>query len=330
MKHPTNACVRSQSLSSERDTSAALVTVVIPAYNVQSLIEATLDSISRQIYPAVEIIVVDDGSTDATARVVQDYGRGVILLQQPNSGGCSGPRNTGLRHASGEFVTFFDADDLMRPEKIASQVACFQSIPAIVASLTDYRNFTGQTPALQTHFQTCPLLLRELDRHGPASPVILPGAVAREILLEENFNISNSPMYRTNVLRGLGAFDEELKASEDYELIYRVAGAGPIGFLRDVGFDRRMHDSNMSNRTAHILKYKILSRAKLASAETDDVRRKKLLRSVGDYHLSLADYQTGSRDRECLAHLTQAWKLGAASFGQALRILTKWTLGLEH
>lgn len=306
-----------------------LVSVIIPAYNAASLIEETLHSVLAQTHTSMEVIVVDDGSTDQTADVVGKYAPRVQLVRQANSGGCSSPRNHGLRVASGEFVTFFDADDIMDPDKIARQVACFLSNPEIVAAVTDYRNFVDDTPASATHFQSCPLLQAELDRVGQISPVVLPGALVRTILLEENFNISNSPLFRTRALREeLGAFDEELKASEDYELIYRVAGAGPIGILRDVGFHRRMHAFNMSNRTAHILKYKILSRTKLASMETDAARREALLRRAGEYHLGLANHLTGSRDRECWTHLASAWKLRTASTRQVLRTAIKWVAGV--
>lgn len=303
-----------------------LVSIIIPAYNAATMVEETLDSLLRQTHPAIEIIVVDDGSKDDTAAVVRRYGRGVQLLQQNNSGGCSAPRNTGLRVAQGEFVTFFDADDLMRPTKIASQVANFQAAPQIVASLTDYRNFTASAPFAETHFETCPQLQAELARRG-ASPAIIPGDTARDLLLIENFNISNSPMYRADFLRAQGAFDENLKASEDYELIYRVAGFGPLGVLREVGFDRRMHDSNMTTRMGHVLTYKIASRAKLAALENDAARRKALERRVGDYHLHFADFLAESRDAGSLRHLAGAWRHGVAGVGRSARIVGKLLLG---
>ncbi len=303
-----------------------LVTIIIPAYNAANMIEETLDSLFRQTHQAIEIIVTDDGSKDSTAEVVRRYGRGVQLLQQPNSGGCSAPRNTGLKLARGEYVTFFDADDLMRPEKIAWQLAAFQAAPQIVASLTDYRNFTSRGPSPETHFETCPELLREIERSGGSS-AILSGETARDILLVENFNISNSPMYRTQFLRELGAFDENLKASEDYELIYRVAGFGPIGVLCEVGFDRRMHDSNMTTRMDHVLTYKIASRAKLAAFESNSARRKALERRVGDYHLAFADLLAGDRKLGSLPHLAGAWRFGAGSVGRSARIVGKLLLG---
>jgi len=306
-----------------------LVSIIIPAYNAAAMIVETLDSLRRQTHPAIEIIVVDDGSRDDTAAVVRAYGQGVQLLQQPNSGGCSAPRNTGLRIARGEFVTFFDADDLMRPEKVALQVRHFQDAPQIVASLTDYRNFSvAGGPWAQTHFESCTLLTAELEQRG-GDAVTLPGDVARNLLLRENFNISNAPMYRTGFLRAQGAFDEKLKASEDYELIYRVAGAGAIGVLRAVGFDRRMHDSNMTSRLGHVLTYRLASRAKLAALETDRARRRTLQGHVGEYHMAMADFLADSREAKSLAHLAGAWRYGAASVRSSARIFSKLVFGTK-
>ena len=302
-----------------------LVSIIIPAYNAATLIEETLDSLLNQTHSAIEIIVVDDGSTDNTADVVQRYGRSVILLQQRNSGGCSGPRNTGLRVAKGTFVTFFDADDLMRPDKIARQVACLRSNPELVAVLTDYRNFTGSAPWKSTHFETCPGLTEELNRHSD-DLAVLSGDRAQTLLLKENFNISNSPMYHTAALRQIGGFNEDLKSSEDFELIYRIARLGPLGLIRAIGFDRRMHDANMTNRIDHVLRYKIASRAKIAESETDVQRRNSLRHQIGEFHLGLADELARKGNAQALLHIPKAWRYGAFAPIRALKIATKYVV----
>ena len=302
-----------------------LVSIIVPAYNAATLIEETLDSLLKQTHPAVEVIVVDDGSKDNTAEVVRRYGRGVILLQQPNSGGCSGPRNTGLRVATGTFVTFFDADDLMRSDKIARQVACLRSRPELVVVLTDYRNFTGSAPWKSTHFETCPDLIEELNRHTD-EVVVLSGDRAQTLLLKENFNISNSPMYHTAALKEIGGFNEDLKSSEDFELIYRVARRGPLGLIRAIGFDRRMHDANMTNRIDHVLRYKIASRSTIAESETNAQRRDSLHRQIGEFHLGLADELARKGNRQALLHIPKAWRYGALSPMRALKIATKYVV----
>lgn len=112
--------------------SAPLVSLVIPAHNAAPWLRATLDSALAQTHPALEIIAVDDGSTDATPALLTGYvaahpGR-VRVLTQANSGAAAA-RNHGLRHAAGAYVKFLDADDLISPEAVAAQVAALASRP---------------------------------------------------------------------------------------------------------------------------------------------------------------------------------------------------------
>ena len=114
--------------------NANLVSVIIPSYNRASMLVEALESISAQTYRPLEIVVVDDGSTDDTSSVVkrwyaQTAGKGeglsLLYLYQSNSG-PSAARNNGAGHAHGEFLTFHDSDDLMDPERIAPQIAEMQ------------------------------------------------------------------------------------------------------------------------------------------------------------------------------------------------------------
>ena len=111
----------------EGDTAAPLVSVIIPAYNAEVFIGATLLSAAQQTYEPLEIIVVDDGSTDRTAEIVREFmarDPRVKLIQQPNAG-VAAARNRGLREAQGSLIAPLDADDLWKPTKIERQVACF-------------------------------------------------------------------------------------------------------------------------------------------------------------------------------------------------------------
>jgi glycosyltransferase involved in cell wall biosynthesis len=102
--------------------SRPTVSVIIPSYNAGPWLAATLESVLAQTWPALEIIVVDDGSTDDSRRVAQGFtGRGVRLVEQPNRG-ASAARNHGLQHAHGDFIQFLDADDLLAPDKLERQV----------------------------------------------------------------------------------------------------------------------------------------------------------------------------------------------------------------
>ena len=297
-------------MKSEATTTVeGLVSVVIPAYNAATLITETLRSIFAQSYPHIEVIVVDDGSKDDTLAVVRGFPGQITLLTQPNSGGCSSPRNHGLRYAKGEFVAFFDADDLMVPTKIERQVAFLKRHSQCNAVLMDYRNFDEEGDASTSHFDTCTQLRGEVARGGEKE-ILLPSATANRILVTENFAIAGSPLIRRSVFKEIEAFDENLRASEDFDLVYRLARHSSLGVIDDIGFLRRFHESNMSNRTEHVLRYKIESRSKLFASEQDAANRRLLSRMIAGYHLDMADFGHRKAPAKSLRHLWSALALG--------------------
>lgn len=122
---------------------AALVSIIIPCHNASTWLRATLDSALGQTWPACEIIVVDDGSTDDSAAIVDSYAaRGVILLRQEKRGAASA-RNAGLRAARGEYIQFLDADDLISPEKIARQIAMLAANSPTAIAAGPWGTFTS-------------------------------------------------------------------------------------------------------------------------------------------------------------------------------------------
>jgi glycosyltransferase involved in cell wall biosynthesis len=286
-----------------------LVSVVIPAYNAAALIEETLQSIFRQTYQPLEVIVVDDGSTDNTVEVVRGFSGPVRLLRQANSGGCSSPRNHGLRFALGEFVTFFDADDLMVPTKIERQVAFLRSHAQCDTVLMDYRNFDEHGEAPSSHFDTCTQLRAAVAAEGHKE-IRLASETANRILVSENFAIAGSPLIRRLVFQNVESFDENLRASEDFDLIYRLARHSGLGIIDEIGFLRRFHAANMSNRTEHVLRYKIESRAKLFASERDARNRRLLSRMIANYHLDMADFAHRRTPAKSFRHVWSALSLG--------------------
>ena len=132
------------------------VSVIVPAYNAESYIDEALRSVLRQTYPHLEVIVVDDGSTDATLQRIAAYQPRVQCIRRSNSGGYPGAvRNTGMEHSRGEYICFLDADDVMAADKVEKQAEFLTDHPDVGLVFTDYRNFSANGPAQLSHFRTC-------------------------------------------------------------------------------------------------------------------------------------------------------------------------------
>ena len=164
-----------------------LVSLIIPCHNAGRWLAGTLESALAQTWPATEILVINDGSTDESATVAQPFAaRGVRVITQPNQG-ASAARNHGLRLARGEFIQFLDADDLLSPDKIARQVGLLQAKPAgSVASCawgrftTDWRTAAFTDMAVFRDFQPVDFLVLAGDTGVMMHPSawLLPRAVA--------------------------------------------------------------------------------------------------------------------------------------------------------
>lgn len=262
-----------------------LVSMIIAAYNAEQYIEETLNSIFDQTYSELEIIVVDDGSTDRTAEIVNAFHPRVRYVFQPNSGSCASPRNLGLALAKGEYLTFFDADDIMFPRKIEHQVREMEANPAAALCVINYCNFTGRSRS-NDHFSSCPSLSHYTENlHTPMFE--LSTLESRKILIDENFTIASSPLFRSEYIVQQGGFDTTLTACEDFHLVYRIATQGTMVVMPEIGFERRLHDTNMSADSERMLRNLIQSRQSLANGETNPDLKRGLQKRVRRYQRDL-------------------------------------------
>lgn len=159
--------------------SLPLVSVIIPCYNAELYIQATIESALKQTYGNIEIIVVDDGSTDRTLELASQYReQGIFIFHQENKGG-SAARNKGIDAASGAWFQFLDADDILHPEKIALQMRCAEIQGCEYIYSGDWWRFTDEiceswfTPSeLLADAQPVDWLIKKYSRHD----MIQPGA----------------------------------------------------------------------------------------------------------------------------------------------------------
>ena len=215
------------------------VSVVIPTYNRADFVREAIASVLRQDYPAIELIVVDDGSRDGTAAVVSGFGPAVQYLWQENRG-VSAARNRGGAASSGDLIAFLDSDDLWLPGKVSAQVAYFEANAEAQACHTDeiwIRRGVRVNERRIHHKHGGWQFLASLPRC-----LISPSAI----------------MMRRTLWDRLGGFDESLPVCEDYDLWLRLTAVEPVGFLPErLVIKRGGHADQLSRRTPMLDRYRI-------------------------------------------------------------------------
>jgi glycosyltransferase involved in cell wall biosynthesis len=201
---------------------APKISVVIPSYNRANYIEKTIDSVLEQTVDDIEIILVDDGSTDNTRELVHNkYGDQVIYVYQENQG-IPGARNTGIKNARGDYIAFLDSDDYWRPNKIERQLALINEHPeyGLLASRCDKIQCSGniKKPNRPLSYQ---------GRRGKSGWVL-------NDLFQANFIRTSSVIIRRDCFDRVGLFDEKLKQAQDYDFWLRMAAEYQVGFINEV------------------------------------------------------------------------------------------------
>jgi glycosyltransferase involved in cell wall biosynthesis len=200
-----------------------LVSIVVPAYQAEASIAATLEQAGNQTYRPIEIVVVDDGSPDGTAAAAGAV-PGVRCIRQDNAG-PSAARNTGIRAAKGDFIAFLDADDLWLPDKLERQMALFAAHPELDLVFTDAEITRPDSAGRRSFFIFAE---KGLGKTYFGSEWELKSAVDK--LLKDNFIATSSVVARRSLFTRL-EFNASRRYAEDWELWLKAATQGAIGFV---------------------------------------------------------------------------------------------------
>jgi glycosyltransferase involved in cell wall biosynthesis len=227
--------------------SAPLVSVVIPCYNHGKYLREAVESVQRQTYPAIEVIVVDDGSTDDTKAVAGSIGN-VTYVYQENQG-LSAARNTGIRHSQGELLVFLDADDWLYPDALEVNARyMLQNLELAFVSGAYNLVFTATNEVKPVVRQVC-------NSHYLH-------------LLKGNYiGMHAAVMFRRWVLERF-QYDTSLKACEDYDLYLRIARDHPVQHHTHILAAYRQHHTNMSGNSKLMLRTTL----KVLHSQSDSLR----------------------------------------------------------
>ncbi|GAA3972927.1 glycosyltransferase family 2 protein [Allohahella marinimesophila] len=273
-----------------------LASVIVPAYNVAPYIAQALDSLFRQTLADMEIIVVDDGSSDGTAEVLKGIetshaGRTPCLqvIHQSN-GGPSAARNAGLAVARGQYVGFLDADDLWYPEKLARHVALLEKRQSADLSFSWFRS---------------------IDQHGEATGFIgRPDAFSFADLVRNNPIVTTLVVARKQALVDAGGFDDTLSSHVDFDLWLRVAHLRPDNFAEvpEVLVDQRTRPGQITSDWRRMARNweKVIQKARtlqpgIVEKVVNEARARQRL------FLAKSAYR-GGESRDALKLMLQAWR----------------------
>ena len=210
------------------------VSVIMPCYNASQYIGEAIQSVQSQSFIDWELLIVDDGSTDDSAQIVQGYvarDTRIRLIQQSNSGACRA-RNNGIEHARGEFIKFLDADDLLESNCLQDQVCQIQSLQLNQIPFGDYYNIDKDGKIVSEY---------KFNKHQE-----LKNDQVFFFFSEWRILIS-APLHRTCLLRKINGFDESLKRGQESDMHLRLALAD-VEFVYRPCITFRYRDHNASTR----------------------------------------------------------------------------------
>jgi glycosyltransferase involved in cell wall biosynthesis len=224
-------------------TSSALVSVIIPCYNQAGYLAEAIESVFAQSYRRLEIIVVDDGSTDDTSRVATKY-PDVTLISQRNSG-LSAARNAGIHASRGEYLVFLDADDRLLPVALETGTDRLNAHPDSVFAYGRYSLITEDGKRIPW----------SPSASAQGEPYLRPPYLR---LLSRNYiGMHAAVMYRRTIFDEVGCFDTSLAACEDYEMFLRITRNHAIYCHGETIAEYRQHEANMSLKFDLMLKHAV-------------------------------------------------------------------------
>jgi glycosyltransferase involved in cell wall biosynthesis len=303
-----------------KEVTTPRVSIVTPAFNCEEYIETTIRSVLAQTVAEFELLIVDDGSTDRTAAIAQQFAASdarVRVIKQSNRGQAAA-RNTAMRHARASHFALLDADDVWRPTFLAEQLAIFDAHPDVDIVSANAHNLGGRWDG------------------APLKPVIGRCQVVSLldlICVEDSICIAS--MFSRQVLDKIGGFDEQLRTNEDYDFWLRAACAGckllfnpkPLAYYR-----RRANSVSTKNIDTLSGIRQVLWKVKALCQERPielQFLDRQIARFEQEWLLARAKNDLHSRDYPSSAlHFSELYRATGSRHFRVLAVLVKYAPGL--
>ena len=206
-----------------------LVSIITPAFNARATIGYTIESVLSQTFSDFEMIIVDDGSTDNTAQLINNIkDERIVYIFQSNKDRAEA-RNHGIGIARGDYIAFLDSDDLWMQDKLEKQVPLLDENPEIGLVYSDLYYFAHQTGEDLLQYS------KKVKLHKGTVPV--------RLIIERNFIQSPTPIIRREVFEEVGLFDTCLIPVEDWDMWIRIVAKFPIDFIDEPLARYRVHEN---------------------------------------------------------------------------------------
>jgi glycosyltransferase involved in cell wall biosynthesis len=262
------------------------VSIVIPSYNSEKFIATTLDSVLGQTFKDIEVIVVDDGSTDTSPEIVRTYGAPIRLVPQKNSG-VSAARNRGISEAKGKFIGFIDSDDYWFREKLASQIGVFRTHPEVGVVYSSFHRWESDD-------QDCFPQPESFHFEGALDEIDLEySGWVYHLFLLDCWMLTSTSIFRKEVFEKCGNFDSSLPCGEDWDLWLRIAREYPMIKLKTATTLYRQHKQQTTQVVRDIdYRSRLLTQTAekwgLCSQDGRCIDRHRYLKQLATYHASFA------------------------------------------
>ena len=283
------------------------VSVIIPSYNCAAYLPRAIESVLAQTYTELEVVVVNDGSSDQTEEVVQPYLSRIRYISQQNKG-LPGARNAGIRASTGEFIALLDADDSWLPHKLEVQLPRFAD-PAVGIVYSDLAVEYADGRTLASYLSQRPLASE--------------GRIF-ENYLRSRFLFPSTMVLRRSLFDLCGLFDEQMLACEDIELFARMCLRTEVALVPEPLIIRTEGGHNLTASRDRIIRYTALAIQKILAQEPDlSARQRRVLHqqlALQYWWGGYASFKAG-RLQEARRELLQALRYDPWHMGRVPRVL---------
>ncbi|MGB9803553.1 glycosyltransferase [Desulfofundulus sp.] len=215
-----------------------LVSVLLPVFNQKNTLREAVDSVLSQKYSYLELIVINDGSTDGPEEILSIYNDPRVKYYAQPHAGLPRTLNYGLSIARGEFITWTSADNIMLPGMLMDLVAVLNTFPKYTAAYSGYYHIDAQGRIVG------------LNPKGPfvSDPGLFFNHCYREFFVAQYCNFGPAFLYRATACRQVGGFDVDCEGIEDVDYSLRIAAVGPVLWVPKLLYKYRLHEASMSGR----------------------------------------------------------------------------------